>query len=170
MNRLYPYLLTACLLLAACNDDGVEMPGGNTGTPDDGSDTSGLTGYADPAGVMLLSAGTYTQENAFLTFVRPDGEVENDVFAAVNGTDLGNDGVGLCLSDGKQYILCNDWHQAEGKVNNGLLTVADARTFILSMTHWRKWTKTCPASPCWTSGMSSSLLRACCASTAPPAN
>lgn len=130
MNRLYPYLLTACLLLAACNDDGVEMPGGNTGTPDNGSDTSGLTGYADPAGVMLLSAGTYTQENAFLTFVRPDGEVENDVFAAVNGTDLGNDGVGLCLSDGKQYILCNDWRQAEGKANNGLLTVADARTLV----------------------------------------
>lgn len=129
MNKLYSFILTGCLLLAACSDDGMGASEEGT-TPGNENETPALTGYADPAGVLLLSAGTYTMENAFLTFVRPDGELENDVFAAVNGTDLGNDGVGLCLSDGKQYILCNDWRQAEGKENNGLLTVADAQTLV----------------------------------------
>lgn len=124
MKRLYPFILTGCLLLAACGDDSLETPGS------DENETPALTGYADPAGVLLLSAGTYTVENAFLTFVRPDGEVENDAFASVNGAELGNDGVGLYLSEGKQYILCNDWRQAEGKENNGLLTVADAQTLV----------------------------------------
>ena len=129
MNKLYSFILTGCLLLAACSDEGMGASEEGT-TPGNENETPALTGYADPAGVLLLSAGTYTMENAFLTFVRPDGELENDVFAAVNGTDLGNDGVGLCLSDGKQYILCNDWRQAEGKENNGLLTVADAQTLV----------------------------------------
>ena len=132
MKRLYPYFLMGCLLLAACSDDGVETsgtePGGSDNEDVGNNPPSALTGYADPDGVMILSGGTYTLENAFLTFINPEGEVENKVYAGANSSELGNDGVALYLCDGKQYILCNDWYQADGRENNGLLIVADAET------------------------------------------
>ena len=108
-----------CLLLAACSDDGVETsgtePGGSDNEDVGNNPPSALTGYADPDGVMILSGGTYTLENAFLTFINPEGEVENKVYAGANSSELGNDGVALYLCDGKQYILCNDWYQADGR-------------------------------------------------------
>ena len=92
MKRLYPYFLMGCLLLAACSDDGVETsgtePGGSDNEDVGNNPPSALTGYADPDGVMILSGGTYTLENAFLTFINPEGEVENKVYAgfATTGT------------------------------------------------------------------------------------
>lgn len=132
MKKLYSYLLMSCILLAACSDEQTETPRTEPDTPGDenvdDNPSSALTGYADPNGVLILSGGTYTLENAFLTFINPDGEVENKVYSEANGSELGNDGVGLYLCGGKQYILCNDWRAAEGKENNGLLIVADAET------------------------------------------
>ena len=133
LNRFYPYLFAGSLLLAACGDENVTSPGTGAEEPGNGTETGNdnrpdLTGYAAPTGVLILSGGTYTLENAFLTFVNAEGEVENKVYAGANGADLGNDGVGLYLCNGKQYILCNDWRTAEGKDNNGLLIIADAET------------------------------------------
>lgn len=132
MKRLFPYFFMGCLMLAACSDDNEVTPGPEPDTPGgeqtDDPQTPTLSGYADPAGVLILSSGTYAVENAFLTFVTPDGTVENNVYATANGADLGNDGVALSLCDGKQYVLCNDWRTADGKQNNGLLTIADAET------------------------------------------
>ena len=128
MKRLYISFFMGCMLLAACGNEDITAPD----TPgDDGTDNnppSALVGYADPAGVLILSEGTYTLENAFLTFINPAGEVENNVYAGANNSELGNGGVGMYLCDGKQYILCNDWRMAEGKENNGLLIIADAET------------------------------------------
>ena len=82
MKRLYSYFLMGCLLLAACSDDGVETsgtePGGSDNEDVGNNPPSALTGYADPDGVMILSGGTYTLENAFLTFINPKGEEEDD--------------------------------------------------------------------------------------------
>ena len=79
-----------CLLLAACSDDGVETSGTEPGGADNedvgNNPPSALTGYADPDGVMILSGGTYTLENAFLTFINPEGEVENKVYAGANSS------------------------------------------------------------------------------------
>lgn len=129
------------MLLAACGDDGDGNTGkgpGETGGEGGGDTPSAtLTGYAAPGGVLILSGGTYTQENAFLTFITPEGEVENNVYAQANGAELGNDGVGLYMCGGKQYILCNDWRTAEGKGNAGLLTVADAVTLKKEMSFKR---------------------------------
>lgn len=135
------------MLFAACSDDTPKTPEDNPDEPDTpvvdepgdepseepgdeptDDPTTTATGYADPDGTMILSGGTYTVENAFLTYISPEGEVENKVYAAANGADLGNDGVGLYMCDGKLYILCNDWRKAEGKTNNGLLTIANAAT------------------------------------------
>ena len=118
--------MTAAMLIAACTDN--PAPDTPEGEDPDVPPVSGLTGYADPEGVLLLSGGEYTMENAFLTFIAPDGTLENRVYASANASELGNDGVGMSMSEGKQYILCNDWRKAEGKENNGLLIVADAQT------------------------------------------
>ena len=126
-SRNLPYILmTAAMLIAACTDN--PAPDTPEGEDPDVPPVSGLTGYADPEGVLLLSGGEYTMENAFLTFIAPDGTLENRVYASANASELGNDGVGMSMSEGKQYILCNDWRKAEGKENNGLLIVADAQT------------------------------------------
>lgn len=126
-SRNLPYILmTAAMLIAACTDN--PSPDTPEGEDPDVPPVSGLTGYADPEGVLLLSGGEYTMENAFLTFIAPDGTLENRVYASANASELGNDGVGMSMSEGKQYILCNDWRRAEGKENNGLLIVADAQT------------------------------------------
>lgn len=132
MKKFYSYFLMGCLMLTACSDDNVGMAGPEPEEPDNGNvddnPPTALTGYADPAGVLILSGGIYTLENAFLTFISPEGEVEKDAYAEVNRSELGNDGVALYLCGDKQYILCNDWRKVEGKENNGLLIVADAET------------------------------------------
>ena len=133
-KKLFFYFLAGCLSLAACSDDDPMTPAPDpepdtplVDDPDDKPEPVQI-GYADPDGVLFMNTGTYTVENSFLTYIAPDGTLENRVYATVNGVDLGNDGVGLYLCDGKQYILCNDWRTAEGKTNNGLLTIADAET------------------------------------------
>ena len=135
-SRNLPYILmTAAMLIAACTDN--PSPETPEGEDPDVPPVSGLTGYADPEGVLLLSGGEYTMENAFLTFIAPDGTLENRVYASANASELGNDGVGMSMSEGKQYILCNDWRRAEGKENNGLLIVADAQTLRMEQSFSR---------------------------------
>ena len=128
-------------MAAACsNDEGTAEDAGDTGQEQEEQKPSAqLGGYAASDGLLILSTGTYTRENAFLSFVSADGTVEERAYAAANaGTELGNDGVGLYLCDGKQYILCNDWRKAEGKGNNGMLTIADAETLKKEKSFARK--------------------------------
>lgn len=66
--------MTAAMLIAACTDN--PSPDTPEGEDPDVPPVSGLTGYADPEGVLLLSGGEYTMENAFLTFIAPDGTLE----------------------------------------------------------------------------------------------
>ena len=123
MKKIYVLFLT-CALLVACNDENVENSGSGSSVPE-----TSLSGYADPNGILILNQGTYTLENAFLSYLAPDGTIEADAYRNANGTELGNDGVGLYMRDGKLYILCNDWRKVEGKENNdGLLVIANAET------------------------------------------
>lgn len=132
MKKIYLYFVMGCMLLAACGNEKVEAPQAKPETPEDENVDddllSVLTGYAAPGGVLILSGGSYELENAFLTFISPESEVENKVYAQANASELGNDGVGLYLCGGKQYILSNDWRKVEGKESNGLLIIADAET------------------------------------------
>lgn len=132
MKKIYLYFVMGCMLLAACGNEKVEAPQAKPETPEDENVdddlSSVLTGYAAPGGVLILSGGSYELENAFLTFISPESEVENKVYAQANASELGNDGVGLYLCGGKQYILSNDWRKVEGKESNGLLIIADAET------------------------------------------
>lgn len=129
-------LFLACTFLIACNGEKMENPEEKPETPNGEvienpgpEDNGSLGGYAEPNGVLILSRGTYTVENAFLSYIAPDGTIEADAYSNVNGTELGNDGAGLYMCNGKLFILCNDWRSVEGKENNdGLLTIADAKT------------------------------------------
>ena len=138
MKKLLPvYFLAGCMaLFAACSDDDInEKPGDEPDTPGDEQvdpepnpdpePSAPLTGYGDPDGMMILSAGSGAVENAYLTFIAPDGTVENHVYANANGSaTLGNAGVDMSLCGNKQYILCNDYFQNTGQ----LLVIADAET------------------------------------------
>ena len=89
MKKIYVLFLT-CALLVACNDENVENSGSGSSVPE-----NSLSGYADPNGILILNQGTYTLENAFLSYLAPDGTIEADAYRNANGTELGNDGVAL---------------------------------------------------------------------------
>ena len=48
-----------------------------------------LGGYADPNGVLILNQGAAI-ENSSLTYITPEGEVEENVYQKVNGTAFGH--------------------------------------------------------------------------------
>lgn len=133
MKRIFYYLLSAisCMMLwAACSEDsgkdGPEGPGGNGGGNEPGET---LGGYADPDGVLILNGGSRPNENGSLTYIAPDGTVEENVYKSVNGTELGNDARDLYMCNGKLYILCNDQLHYEGiPAGDGVLIIADAVT------------------------------------------
>lgn len=131
MKRITRYLLAAvsCLLLACCSDDdpGNAAPGNSGGN--DGNDVpeETLGGYAAPGGVLVLNGGSRPNENGSLTYIAPDGTVEEDVYKLVNGTELGNDATDLYMRDGKLYILCDDqFHYGDVPAGDGALIIADA--------------------------------------------
>lgn len=118
------------MLLAACSDDnpgkeGPEGPGGNGGGNEPGEI---LSGYADPNGVLILNGGARSLENGSLTYISPDGNVEQNVYEKINGTPLGNEATDLYMYNGKLYILCNDQLRPEGSTQGGALIIADAVT------------------------------------------
>ena len=118
-----------CLLLAACSDD----DSGHGENPQDSGEGGGpaemLGGYADPDGVLILNGGSRPNENGSLTYIAPDGTVEEDSYKLVNGTELGNDARDLYMCNGKLYILCDDQLHYEGvPAGDGVLIVADAET------------------------------------------
>ena len=129
MKKLYTYLFASCILFAGCDSETVESLKDEPETPNgETTDTSEPEiipeGYAAPGNILILSGGEYMSENAFLSHIAPDGTIEPDAFKNVNSTELGNDGVGLCMRNGKLYILCNEYWKNNGQ----LLIIADAET------------------------------------------
>lgn len=90
-----------------------------------------LLDFADPKGVFILNEGNMTTENGSLTYISPLGDVVDDAYKLVNGTELGNVCQDLCICDGKLYIISqNGGTNATGSSfeNDGMLVIADART------------------------------------------
>lgn len=83
-------LLTACSKENKLEQPPAETPSGGTEENPSGSDNSGevtyLDGYARPEGVMILNQGARRLENSSLTYLAPDGTVEEHVYRGVNGT------------------------------------------------------------------------------------
>lgn len=90
-----------------------------------------LLDFADPKGVFVLNEGNMTTENGSLTYISANGDVIDDAYKLVNGTELGNVCQDLYIHGGKIYILSqNGGTNATGSSfkNDGMLVIADART------------------------------------------
>lgn len=154
-NRWFAFLLLLCgtIALAGCTAE-TEQPGPSGGNEqidgdgtgddnthdednDDGNDTTPeppvgtLSGYADPDGVLILNQGAPRLENGTLTWIAPDGTVEEDIYGKVNGSAFGNTAQDLYMYEGKLYILSNNTEvpdEGAGEPGDGTLVVADAQT------------------------------------------
>lgn len=109
----------------AGNDSQSNSESGNS------TDTGYLGGYAHPDGVFILNQGAPMSENSSLTYIAPDGTVEEDVYRKVNGTSFGNYAQDMWMYNGKLYILSSGVYNPGGKEWDGVLVVADAVTLKL---------------------------------------
>ena len=122
----FRYLIPALWAVAALCGCTTALDGGDT-TP---APTPG--GYADPDGVWILNQGAPRMENGSLTWIAPDGTVEEQVYRTVNGSAFGNTAQDLWCHDGKIYILSNNTtvpDKGSGEAADGSLVIVDAETF-----------------------------------------
>lgn len=122
----FRYLIPALWAVAALCGCTTALDGGDT-TP-----APTLGGYADPDGVWILNQGAPRMENGSLTWIAPDGTVEEQVYRTVNGSAFGNTAQDLWCHDGKIYILSNNTtvpDKGSGEAADGSLVIVDAETF-----------------------------------------
>lgn len=58
-------------------------------------------------GYFVLNEGNFGANNASVSFIGNDGTVQNNIFTAVNGTNLGDTAQSILLDDDKAYIIMN---------------------------------------------------------------
>lgn len=125
MKKLFYRIWVVCMLAVAvtgCSDDLSE------GTSGGGGKEEILGGYADPKGVMILNQGAPTEQNSSLTFITPEGEVEDNVYRKVNGTAFGNYAQDLWMYNGKLYVVSDGLYEPNGEKADGELVIVDAVT------------------------------------------
>ena len=127
------FTLCATALTVGCTsaengDDGNKGSGGDNGS----NPPAVLGGYADPDGVLILNQGATRLENGSVTWIAPDGTVEEDIYGKVNGSAVGNTSQDLWLNGGKIYILSDNDELPDlgsGVGGDGSLVIVDAVTF-----------------------------------------
>lgn len=123
------FTLCAAMAAAGCSSDSDDDNGGNGGS---NPPIEAVGGYADPDGVLLLSQGAPRMENGTVTWIAPDGTVEEDVYGKVNGSAVGNTSQDLSMYGGKIYILSDNAtvpDMGSGEAGDGTLVIVDAETF-----------------------------------------
>ncbi len=115
--RLMAAAVCVCTVLPGCNNE----------EPNESQPVTNYGGYADPKGVMILNQGPIT-ENSSITYITPEGEVEENVYQKVNGTAFGHNAQDLYMYHGKLYILSDNNDSYDDIVGDGTLVIADAAT------------------------------------------
>ena len=90
-----------------------------------------LGGYASPDGVLILNQGAPRLENGSLTWISPEGAVEQNVYRTVNGSAVGNTSQDLYMRNGKIYIMSNNTEVPDlgnSEPGDGTIVVVDAQT------------------------------------------
>ena len=129
-NRWIAALFTTGVLLMTCGCTKETGPGGS-GPGGDGSGAS-LGGYASPDGVLILNQGAPRLENGSVTWIAPDGTVEQNVYRRINGSACGNTAQDLYLQGDKIYILSNNNAVPDlgnSEPGDGSIVIVDAETF-----------------------------------------
>lgn len=117
MNKYFAILSCCMALVSACNDN---IDGGE-------KDSQVLGGYASPNGVMILNQGAVS-EMSTITYISPDGNVEEDIYKKANGTYFGHTAQDMYMHNGKLYILSNNTNDYDNELGDGSLVIADAVT------------------------------------------
>lgn len=122
--------LLGVLFFPACSTPSVEESPAKGTSPDEDDNDWGKVweGYARPEGVLVLNQGSRVLENSSLTYISPEGTVEENVYRTVNGTPFGNDAQDMWMYNGKLYIICNGIYSPGGEVGDGEFVIADAVT------------------------------------------
>lgn len=71
-------------------------------------------------GYFVLNEGNFGAANASVLFIGYDGTVQNNIFTAVNGTNLGDTAQSMVLDDDRAYIVVN---------GSNSITVVNSYTF-----------------------------------------
>lgn len=138
MNKFFAMVFACMSVVSSCVN---EVPGGGENNIINGTDDSenGITGsgnntsvdvlggYASPDGVMILNQGARI-EFSTLTYISPDGKVEEEVYKKVNGTYFGHEAQDMYMYDGKLYILSDNTDNYNDSLGDGTLVIADAVT------------------------------------------
>ena len=81
--------------------------------------------FSDPNGVFILNEGNMSSGNGSLIYIDGEGNVMDNVYKSINGSELGNSVQDLCIADGKMYIISQNGNRNGG---DGRLVVADSKT------------------------------------------
>lgn len=133
-NRWIAALVLTGAMVAAggCSSDpelvgnGGNTSGGGTNPP------TALGGYASPDGVLILNQGAPRLENGSVTWISPEGQVEQNVYRTVNGSACGNTSQDLYLYGNKIYIMSNNTEVPDlgnSEPGDGTIVIVDAETF-----------------------------------------
>lgn len=131
-----PALFVLCgLAMAGCTtpvDDNGSGNGNSAGGEGGGTNPPvALGGYASPDGVLILNQGAPRLENGSLTWISPEGEVEEHVYRTVNGSAVGNTSQDLYMYGGKIYLMSNNTEVPDlgnSEQGDGSIVVVDAET------------------------------------------
>lgn len=118
-----PVLLLGLASLISCSKETPETPQPGPQQP--------LGGYAKPNGILVLNQGARPLENSTITYIAPDGTIEENIYHNANGTFFGNEAQDLYMYNGKVYILSNGLYTPGGVKPDGVLVIADAQTMKL---------------------------------------
>ncbi|WP_283389219.1 DUF5074 domain-containing protein [Barnesiella viscericola] len=125
------FLTGVLVLTGGCSSDpeGINNggnAGGGTNPP------TALGGYASPDGVLVLNQGAPRLENGSVTWISPDGVVEQNVYRTVNGSACGNTSQDLYLYGNKIYIMSNNTEVPDlgnSEPGDGAIVIVNAETF-----------------------------------------
>ncbi|MDY3266047.1 MAG: hypothetical protein SOX26_00615 [Phocaeicola sp.] len=136
VNKFLAIFLSCMFVFSACdkttpdNEKNDNTQGDNEeivdGDDNDNTPSETLGGYASSGGVMILNQGIRS-ECSTLTYVAPDGTVEENVYSMVNGTKFGHAAQDMYMYNGKFYILSDNCDKYN-TLGDGSLVVADAVT------------------------------------------
>lgn len=113
-------------VLFGCEKGNVNPSTDPTPNPDDSLQVFG--GYAEPGGIMILNQGARTSQNSSITYISPDGSIEENIYRNKNNTAFGNEAQDLYIYNGKIYLLSNGLFSPNDEEGDGVLVIANAET------------------------------------------
>lgn len=113
-------------LVTGCSSDTIDETPGDSNNSND--ETTYLDGYAHPDGVIILNQGARVSQNSTITYISPEGTIEENSYKKVNGTAFGNEAQDLYMYNGKIYLISNGIYSPNGEEGDGVLVIANAVT------------------------------------------